>query len=160
MKKKNTKNKGFTLIEMLVVVFIIALLMAVIVPGLSRFHNQQVLQNTTEDVVTLLNEARNNTISSKNSNTYGIHLETDRAILFTGTTFNSNDPSNVPVIFDTAAIIPATGGISLSGGGSNIIFNRITGETANYGTIIIRMASNATQQKSISISQIGVIGSN
>jgi prepilin-type N-terminal cleavage/methylation domain-containing protein len=157
---KNIKNKGISLIEILIAVSIIAIISAIAVPNLSKFHNQQALQNTTEDVVSLLNEARNNTISSKNSNTYGVHLETDRAILFTGTTFNSNDSSNVPVIFDTATIIPATGGISLNGGGSDIVFNRITGDTANYGTIIIELISDNTQQKIINISKIGIIDSN
>lgn len=157
---KNIKNKGISLIEILIAVSIIAIISAIVVPNLSKFHNQQALQNTTEDVVSLLNEARNNTISSKNSNTYGVHLVTDRAILFTGTTFNSNDSSNVPVIFDTTAIIPATGGISLNGGGSDIVFERITGDTSNSGTIIIELISDNTQQKIININKIGVVGSN
>ena len=159
---KIKKNKGISLIEILIVVGLIAIISAIAGLNLSQFHNQQVLRNTTEDVISLLNEARNDTISSKNSNTYGIHFQTDRAILFifTGTTFNINDSSNVSVIFDTAVIIPTTGGINLIGGGSDIVFDRLTGETAKYGTIIIRLTNNATSQKIVTISKIGVIGSN
>jgi prepilin-type N-terminal cleavage/methylation domain-containing protein len=160
MKTKNKKFLGFTAVEMIVTVSIIAIVCAIALPSLSKFHNQQVLQNTTEDIVTTLNEARNNTISSKNSNTYGVHFETNRILLFTGTTYVSNDPANVPTVFDTAAVIPVTGGINLYGGGSDVVFDRITGDTTEYGTIIVRLSIDATQQKTISISKIGVISSN
>ena len=156
---KRIKNKGISLIEILIVVGLIAIISTIAVLNLSNFHNQQILINTTEDVVSLLNEARNDTISSKNSNTYGIHFQTDRAILFAGASFTSN-PSNKQINLDSAVIIPISGGINLNGGGSDIVFDRITGETTKYGTIIIRLVSKATSQKVVTISKIGVIGSN
>ena len=156
---KRIKNKGISLIEILIVVGIISIISTIAVLNLSNFHNQQVLRNTTEDVVSLLNEARNSTISSKNSNTYGIHFQTDRAILFTGASF-TNSPSNKQINLDSAVIIPSSGGINLNGGGNDIVFDRITGETTKYGTITIRLVSNTTSQKVITISKVGVIGSN
>ena len=159
MKNKKTKNKGFTAIELIIAIFIIALLSAIIIPNLAKFHNGRVLQNTNEDIISLLNEARNDTISSKDSNIYGIHFQTDRAILFTGASYNVSS-SNKEIDFDSAVAIPASGGINLNGEISDVVFDRITGETAGYGTIIIRLTSDATQQKTISISKIGIISSN
>lgn len=156
---KNIKNKGISLIEILIVVSIIAIISAIVVINLSNFRNQQVLQNTTEDVVSLLNEARNSTISSKNSNTYGVHFQSDKTILFSGASFTS-DPSNKQINLDSSVIIPVTGGINLNGGGNDVIFTRILGDTTNNGTIIIQLVNDMTQQKVITISKIGVIGSN
>lgn len=157
MKKK--KNKGISVIEILIAVSIIAIISAIVVPSLSKFHNQQVIKNTAEDVISLLNEARNSTISSKDSNTYGVQFQSDRVILFSGSSF-SDSPSNKQINFDSSVTIPAIGGISLNGGGSNVVFDRITGDTANYGTIIIKLISDNTQQKIININKIGIIGSN
>lgn len=156
---RNIKNKGISLIEILIIVSIIAIISAIVVPNLSKFRNQQVLQNTTEDIVSLLNEARNSTISSKNSNTYGVHFQSDKAILFTGTSF-SISPSNKQIDIDSSVIIPVTGGINLNGGGDDVVFTRISGDTTNNGTIIIQLVNDVTQQKVINISKIGVIGSN
>jgi len=156
---KIKKNKGISIIEILIVISIIVIISAIAIPNLSKFHNQQALQNTTEDVISLLNEARNSTISSKNSNTYGIHFQSDKVILFAGASFTS-DPSNKQVDLDSSVTIPVAGGINLNGGGSDIVFARITGDTTEYGTIIIRLVKDATQQKIITISKIGVIGSN
>jgi prepilin-type N-terminal cleavage/methylation domain-containing protein len=152
-------NKGISLIEILVVISILAIIVAIVVPNFSKFHNQQALLNTTEDVISLLNEARNNTISSKDSNTYGIHFETSKATLFAGTTYVINS-SNKQIIFDKAVSIPLSGGIILNGGGSDVVFDRLTGETTKYGTVIVRLISDASSQKTINISKLGVIGSN
>lgn len=156
---KNIKNKGISLIEILIVVSIIATISAIVVINLSKFRNQQVLQNTTEDVVSLLNEARNSTISSKNSNTYGVHFQSDKTTLFSGASFTS-DPSNKQINLDSSVIIPVTGGINLNSGGNDVIFTRISGDTTNNGTITIQLVNDITQQKVITISKIGVISSN
>jgi prepilin-type N-terminal cleavage/methylation domain-containing protein len=156
---KISKNKGISLLEILIVIAIIGILSAIIIPNLSRFQRQQALKNTTEDVVSLLNEARNNTISSKNSTTYGVYFLSDKAILFPGSSY-TDSILNKQIDFDSSVWIPETGGINLNGGGDEIVFDRITGESANYGTITIQLISNPTTQKVISINQVGVVSVN
>ncbi|MFA6251337.1 MAG: prepilin-type N-terminal cleavage/methylation domain-containing protein [Candidatus Paceibacterota bacterium] len=157
MKRKN--NKGISLIEILIVIAIIGILSAIIVPSLSKFHNQQVLKNSAEDIFALLNEARNSTISSKNSNTYGVRFLSDRAILFPGE-YYTDSTSNKQIDFDQAVEIPSTGGVNLNTGGIDVIFTRLTGDTEKYGTIIIQLISDETQQKIINVSKIGMISVN
>jgi prepilin-type N-terminal cleavage/methylation domain-containing protein len=152
-------RRGITLIEIIIVISIIGIISAITVPNLSNFHRQQELKNTTEDIFSLLNEARNNTISSKNSTTYGVHFLSDKAILFTGTTYNDST-ENKQIDFDSAVRIPDVGGINLNGGGDDVVFARITGDTENYGTIIIQLVSDITVQKTININKIGIIGVN
>lgn len=149
-------NKGISLVEILIVISIIGILSAIIVLNLSKFHNQQALKNTAEDVYALLNEARNNTISSKNSNTYGIHFLSDRAILFAGESY-TDSVSNKQIDFDSVVRIPDSGGVVLNGGGVDVVFSRITGDTLNYGTITIQLINDVTSQKVININKIGVI---
>lgn len=156
---KKYKNKGISVIEILIVVSIIAVISAIIIPGFSEFRNQQELKNTTEDVLSLLNEARNNTISSKNSTTYGVHFESDKAVLFQGI-YVFNSPSNKQINFDSPIAIPLSGGINLSGGGSDVLFSRITGDTEQDGNIVIRATNDVTKQKVITINKVGVISTN
>lgn len=155
------KNRGISIIEILIVISIIVALSAIVIPSFSSFHKQQALKNTTEDIVSLLNEARNNTISSKNSNTYGVHFDNNKAILFSGTSFVAS-PSNKQIDFDSVVIVPESGGINLVGGGSDVVFTRITGDTqeGEYGTIVVQLVSDSTKHKIININKIGVIGSN
>ena len=156
---KMSKNKGISIIEILIVIGIIAVISAIIIPNLSDFRRQQVLKNTTEDVFSLLNEARNDTISSKNSTTYGVHFDSDKATLFQGL-YNINSVSNKQINFDSQVSIPISGGINLNGGGSDIIFDRITGNTEQDGTIVIRVVNDATKQKVITVNKIGVLSTN
>ncbi len=153
-------NKGITVLEILMVITIMIILIATVMPNLSKFKNERILNNTAGDVVAILNKARSDTISSYNSNNYGIHVESSRVVYFSGPTFNNNDSSNIVVSLDPNVNIPAIGGINLSDGTSDILFTRLTGDTTNYGTIIISLTSDATQQKIITISKTGSVSSN
>lgn len=156
------KNKGMTLIEVLIVIVIIAIIASIVLVNLSSFKNEQVLKNTSQDVLSLLEKARQNTISSLNGTNYGVHFETDRAVLFTGPTYSASSESNEPVIFSEAVFIP-TGGVNISGGGNDIIFERLTGEVINgtiSSTIKLELVSDSTRDKTITISKIGSISSN
>lgn len=61
MKKKY--QKGITMLEILIVLAIIAIISTIVILNLSSFRNERAIRNTIEDVISLLNEARNNTIS-------------------------------------------------------------------------------------------------
>ncbi len=157
---KIIKNKGINLLEILIVIAIMSILISIIILNLSKFRNEQSLQNTVSDVISLLNQARNDTISSKDSMTYGVHLESTRAVLFQGSTFTEPNSNNKEIDFDASVTVPASDGINLTGGGSDVLFNRIEGDTSDYGTIIIRLVSDATRQKTITINQTGIVSSN
>lgn len=157
---KISTNKGISLIELLVVVVIISIMVAIIIPSLSTFRNQQALKNTTEDVISLINKARQDTLSSLNSTNYGVHFESTRAVYFSGPTFTEPNSNNKERKFNSLVKIPTSGGINLNGGGSNIIFTRLTGDTSNYGTIVIQLSSNVAQNKIITINKTGTTSSN
>lgn len=152
-------NRGITLIEIIIVISIIIMISVLVLPNLTRFKKDQSLRNTTEEIVSLLSKARNNTMASLNLNNYGVHFESSQVVLFAGSTYNSADPLNEIIMFDPLVKIPATGGINV-GGGSNVVFERMTGNTSNNGTIILQLSADSTRQKIITISKVGLISTN
>ncbi len=155
---KLNKKSGFTLIEVFAEIAIIGIISSIVMFNLNSFKNEQSLKNTEIDIVTLLNKARQNTLSSINSNNYSVHFETDKAVLFTGSIYNAVDVTNEKIIFDSSVTIPISGGINL-GGGSSVIYERLTGE-ATDGNIVIKLKSDSSKQKTITISKTGVVSSN
>jgi prepilin-type N-terminal cleavage/methylation domain-containing protein len=153
-------NQGFTLIELLAVVAIIGVLVAVVISSLSTFRSRQALKNTTDDIISLINDARVKTISSVNSTNYGVHIESARLVEFSGATFVNGSSSNRQIDIDSSVTIPSSGGINLSGGGSDVIFTRLSGDTSNYGTIVVQLSSNSSVKKTITINQTGVVSVN
>lgn len=156
-------NKGITLIEIVIIIAIISIISSIVLFNLSLFRNEQALKNTTVDIVSILNKARENTLSSLNSTNYSVHFETDRAVLFTGSIYSDSLSTNEVTIFSPSVTIPATLGINISGGGNNITFERLTGEVINGtidSSIVIELASDGTKQKTITINKTGVISSN
>ena len=154
---KNLYNRGISVIEILIVIAVIGILVAIVVPNLTRFRNEQSLKNISADIVSLLNEARNNTISSVNSSQYGVYFESGRAVLFVGSTFTEPNSTNKELSFSSAVTIQSSGGISLNGGGSTVVFSRISGDTSNYGTITIQLVSDSSRQKIITIGKTGLV---
>ena len=153
------KNKGITLIEIIIVIVIISILSSIVLINLSKFRNEQALRNTVIDITSLLNKARQNTLSSINSTNYSIRFKQGRVILFTGSVYSSTDPNNEIIIFNPAVNISTTDGINIPGGGVDITFERLTGDTIG-GTIVVQLVSDSTKKRTINISKTGVISAN
>lgn len=148
------------MLEIIISVSILGIMLAVILPSLANFRNSQTMANTTSDIIALLNEARAKTLSSENSTYYSVHFESSRVVLFTGGTFDDSNTSNKVVTLSSIVTIPSSGGINLAGSGVNVSFDRLTGDTNQYGTIVIQLISDPTTQKTITINKTGVISSN
>lgn len=154
---KFSKSFGFTLIEMLAVIAVVSVLAVIVISKYSAFRESQAISNGVEEVVALINEAHNRTLSGDSSLPYGVHLQSDRAVLFQGTTYSSGGTYNKTVMIDSVAVISS---ISLGGGGSDIKFDQLTGDTSQYGTFIIKLSSSTAGQKTITISKTGIVSSN
>jgi len=146
---------GFTLLEILMTIAIFTIITVIIVAPLSDFRASRVLDAGVEDVVTILNEARIDTLSSKNNSQYGVHFESTRMVLFKGTTFVEPDSNNKEVLFDSALEMPS---ILLNGSGVDVVFERLSGSTNQYGTIVLRVKNNPSTSITITIEQTGIAG--
>ncbi len=154
---KILNNKGFTLIELLLAIAVLASIGLIVMPSLTNFQKKQSLKNTAENIVTLLNKAKSDSLSSLNSNNYGVHFESNQMIYFTGNNFSPGNINNKKVGFASGVVIPPIGGIGLNNGGNDVIFPRLTGDVVGYGIIVIQLISKPTSQEIITINKLGTI---
>lgn len=155
--QKKATTSGITMLELVVVIAIIIVLASLIITSFSAFRNSKVLDTGVENILSVLAKARGNTLSSKNAYQYGVHFETSQVVLFRGATYSSSDPSNEVVSLDSAVEISS---ITLTGGGSDVIFDRLTGKTNMDGTVIIRINSDTSKTKTITINATGIGSAN
>jgi len=153
-KMKNFYIKGITVVEIVVVLAIIILLVAIVLPQFSKTRENQVLKNAVADIMSALNKASSQTLSSVNSSEYGVHFQSDKVIIFTGTSFSEGVGDNEMINI----IAPATiSDISLTGGAYDIYFNRLSGTPSKIGTVTITSGSSSSV---ITIGATGIVSVN
>ncbi|MEK7135100.1 MAG: type II secretion system protein [Patescibacteria group bacterium] len=145
-------QKGFTVIEIIIVLAIGALLTGFVALSFSKINEHEALNTNADLIVSILNEARSMTLSSVGDTGYGVHFDIDQVVLFRGAVYSSGSATNVPTTLNSRV---AMRNISF-GGGSNVIFSRLTGATAQAGTLQVYLKSATTTYKTISVSAIGV----
>ncbi len=144
--------RGFTSLEILITVGIMAVLLGVVVSPLLQTRDARALRETAERVVSLLEQARTKTLAGEGDSNYGIHLHTKNATLFKGSVYSTSAADNI--------VIPIPSFVSLSfsiGGGSDLIFDRLTGTTQEPGTITLSLARDATKQIIITVPASGIV---
>ena len=146
------KNKGISIIETLIVIGILALLGNFVVMAFKSFSSSEALNKDANLAVSLLNQARVMTLSSKNNYQYGVHFDATKMVLFRGSSYSSATTTNVS--FQLSTGVTAT--TALTGGGLNVIFQRLTGKTTQNGTITFSL-SGSTTTKSVTIFNTGAI---
>ena len=77
-------KKGFTLVEILLVVGIISVLIVTAIAGLRLFEGKTELKSHAQNILTILELARTKTLSSEDASKYGVRFEQDKYILFKG----------------------------------------------------------------------------
>lgn len=146
--------KGFTLIEILIVIGILLIVLFIGLSTLPAFNKKVELDTFTENIISSLSLSRAKTLSSKDEARYGVHFEQNKIVLFKGTDYASG--SDYKVIIAPASV--EVGSITLNGGTSDVVFKRLTGETDGYGTITTRLKSGTQDTKTIVIEKTGVVG--
>ena len=154
-KINRKSDKGFTFIELLLVLAILSLITTVVMNTFVDYRKNQSLQKDTETVTEVLERARIETISSQNAMQYGVHIANDKITLFTGPTYSSGDPLNRDfALAPTDTIVT----ISLTGGGSEVVFSRLSGETNQSGTVVLSSPS-ISKTKTVTIYKTGLVES-
>lgn len=146
------KRNGFTLIEVIVAIAVAAAISSVAFIGYSSMSVGSELKTTAFKVTDVLNLARQRTLASLAASNYGVHFEQGQFILFKGAIYDPLDPDN---IFYPLADSLEISEIVLNGGGSEVVFNRITGETANAGTVKIQVQNDSSRFKTIEVLSSG-----
>ncbi len=148
------KSNSFTLIESLIIFGIFIILTAITVPLFRFFEKETDLNNSTEEIINVLRLAQNKTLASEGDNQYGVHFESNKYVLFKGISYNPSATDNE--IYNLSMRVEIYE-IDLTGGGTEVIFDRITGVTSQFGKISLRLKDNISKIRQISINSSGEI---
>lgn len=149
---KNERSRGFTALEILIVIAIIGILTATIMPSFMNFRRNSMLNTDTMNLITLINRARLLSVSSKDDEQYGIHLEPSKAVLFKGVTYSAGAPTNETHEFSTGLTLSS---FAINGGGSEVLFDKVTGATTQNATTTL-LVTGTTSSTTVLILQTGV----
>lgn len=150
-------SKGFSLVEILLALSIIAVIAVVGVTSFSNYNTEKALSLEAEKVVSLLVKARSLSLSAKGGDVYGVHFDTDKAVLFKGTSYSAGTAGNQAQQLNSAVRISAT---VLAGGGAEVVFRKLTGTTAQSGTVTLALVKNGSLTKTVTITATGTAYSN
>ncbi|MEI6528345.1 MAG: hypothetical protein WCO10_01575 [bacterium] len=156
MKKSLTSQKslsGFTLIELLVIIAISIVMASLVIFAFYNLLSSQSLSKDFSSVVALTERSRSMSMNSKNDSSFGVHFASTSATLFSGPSYSATSSLETYYLNARTKI----SGISLTGGTSNIVFNKITGYASATGTVSLVLVSSTSSLKSLTVFQTGVI---
>lgn len=145
-------KSGLTFIELIIVIAISLVILTIILGSFSRFNRSVTFDRDAEKILSMLHKARSDTLASKNDVRYGVHFEGTKIVIFSGSVYNPNSPQNEIFYLKSFESIS---NISV-GGGSDVLFDRITGATSNFGSVTLSVLGGSLPPKIISISANGL----
>lgn len=132
-----SQKRGISLVEVIVCIGILLLVTRISTGVFGDLKRSQVLKTETERVISVIETAHSNALTAKDQSPYGVYIQSDRLVLFEGSTYVPNSSSNKEVVLLDGAIIASS---TLSNATSSIVFAKLTGETANSGLIELRVS--------------------
>lgn len=146
-------GRGFTLLELLLALAVLMILGALALAPFGTFRDKELLDTTAVQILSMLSEARSATLSSRGDQPWGVHFEETRAVLFAGENFVEPDADNEEFVLDSRVELS---GISISGGGDDVVFERLSGKTDNDGEITVSLRSDVNKKRVIEIFETGL----
>ncbi|MGC8775799.1 MAG: pilus assembly FimT family protein [Minisyncoccia bacterium] len=130
--KKNI-SKGFTIIEILVVIVLTIIIALIIFPNFYNKKNKSSLDLTTRQIAAILNEARNKAIAQSEDNYWGVYFENSTSTtpfyaLFKSTIYSTSTALKRYTLPSLIVYNPSS--IPL-GSSTTVIFNKISGTVQN-----------------------------
>lgn len=144
--------RGFSLIEVVVVVAIALLLSGLALASFRQFGHRLDVGATAQKIVVTLDDARNRTLGSRADSRWGVHFAADSYTLFPGSTYTAGSSSNEVHALPAGLTIDA---INLAGGGSDVVFDSLTGNTSLTGTVRLALTETPANNQTITITAAG-----
>lgn len=141
------------MVEIAIAMTIGVMLLSIAAITYSRFLAAVRIDQISEDIISVVREAREKTLARENDFAYGVHLAADEYTLFRAPAYAAGDPTN-----DTHTL-PASftlTDISLAGGGANVVFQPFSGNTNMSGTFVVKHAGGLVPSTTIRIYASGI----
>ncbi len=132
--------RGFTLLELLISIAVLALLGTFIVSGFSSYRESAALDQAVDEALELLREARSRALASEGASSFGVYFASTSVTLFPGGIYVAGNPSNTVVALPPGVTVTA---ISLSTTTASAVFERLSGESRAAGTVTFTTARSA-----------------
>ncbi|MEK7517633.1 MAG: type II secretion system protein [Patescibacteria group bacterium] len=145
-------NKGFTLIELMVVLAIVATLLGLIAINLSSSQQKTSISTTVQ---TIISDMKTQQIKAMTSDTegrptaspYSVHFDANQYVLFYGSAYSSAEPSNfvvpLPPNLQFTTLI-------------NVVFSQTSGSLGSAASVTIQNVTTS-EVKTIQLNQYGVV---
>lgn len=155
--RATTDQKGFTLVELLVVLTILSILLALTTVNLSRPQTTSSLDGAVNSLVADIKSQQMLAMSGDQGSTtsqqpQGLYLQSGSYTLFAGSTYSAGDGNNF-------AINPGQGiALATTFPGTSLIFNKGTGEVNGFvnGSNTITLSFNGSS-KVVTVSRFGAV---
>lgn len=159
------QKNGFTLVEVLIVLGIMVILITYGAINIAGFRAGQNIEDDARAIATLLQTAQSKAISQEDNSRFGVYFD-NTGTAPTYTLYRVDEAlvatTPLPVVADGPLQVQALhSGVSFvspaSATGTNIMFTRSTGLPNTSTTITLQLTSDATTQRSITVSSAGRI---
>lgn len=150
IQRPNSQN-GFTLIELILVVSIIAIIAAGSIPFLASFNQRSQGDAVAREVVSALRFAQQKAVASENDSQFGVYFDdpSNEFIIFRGASYGVNPAEDRVFSYEDSVTI------SQGFAGDEVNFEKVTGNTSDAGTINIITSTGVSYP--VTISSLGKI---
>ncbi|OHB20972.1 MAG: hypothetical protein A3J67_05720 [Parcubacteria group bacterium RIFCSPHIGHO2_02_FULL_48_10b] len=149
---------GFTLIELFISIGILTIIGTVGIVSFSRFRDRQMLDLTTNEIVTTLRRARTAAAAQENASAWGVHLENPNVgvdsydLFYTSSTYASGT-----LMFRKRLGSGIDFSDPVASSTKDVIFNKATGLPQATSSIILQLLSDTSATKTITVNSQGEV---
>lgn len=152
INKKRLFEKGMSIIEIVIAIAVAGMILGIVIFAFRSFNQKQHAASATEEIVSFLRQAREQTLGAIDDDRYGVHFETARAVLFKGDTFIDGAPGNKVLGIDDRLEL-----FDMNAPSGNVIFERLTGALPSASSVSLRLKDTGSASTTIIITGAGSI---
>ncbi|PIZ96828.1 MAG: hypothetical protein COX80_00300 [Candidatus Magasanikbacteria bacterium CG_4_10_14_0_2_um_filter_33_14] len=160
----NYNKRGFTFLELIVVLAISGILMAAAVPVYGSFQVKLQLLDTSSDVVQALRTARGQSLVGLNDSAHGVYFDIDSSGIDSFTIYQGDSYELREVAYDLTTTLKSS--LSITNSSFTLIGNDIDINFAKGGLSIpnnigaLTLAHSVTGSKNVSVNEYGKVEKN
>ena len=132
MHYHKNKKRGFTVVELLIVILISVVLMKIVVTGFGSLSNSSSLNKDASIVLSFVEKARAKSINSVNGTEHGVHFTSTSVQVFSGAAYSSGVVEDTYTLSSKSTI----SAINLPSSATSLYFAKLTGNASISGNVV------------------------